>query len=185
VSTSRSSVRAELRPETLWSDQPGARWFLVSDEVCLPPGDFVIRTRSGKHAAVDERAVAPFEMDRDQALTWLQSQLDPAVDVLKDFAATGAARLRAAAAELRTENAAARRQLADVWSAVRGVVTATAGALRDEWQRVEAERAATAPGKGPSAADVLERLAQRAGAIADDLQTRARDARRRPDGESD
>ena len=102
--------------------------------------------------------------------------------MLKDFAATGAARLRETAAELRSENVDARRQLADAWATLRGLVTTTVGAVRDEWRRVETERATAAPGGGSSAADFLERLAQRAGAIADDLHARAMEAKSRADG---
>ena len=182
MSTSKSSVRAELRRETLWSDESGTRWFLVSDDVRLPPGDFAIRTRSGRRAEVAEGALAGCEVDHERAVAWLQSQLDPAVDVLKDFAATGAARLRETAAELRSENVDARRQLADAWATLRGLVTTTVGAVRDEWRRVETERATAAPGGGSSAADFLERLAQRAGAIADDLHARAMEAKSRADG---
>ncbi len=68
---------------TLWSDSERSRFFLISGDRQLPPGDFVLRTITGRQMEVDPNALAPFEVTRDEAKTWLNSQFGQVLEEAK------------------------------------------------------------------------------------------------------
>lgn len=69
-----------MSPETLWSDAPRTRFFLIPDHQQLPPGDFRIHTITGRKSDVDPAVLASFEITEDEAKKWLESQLGSLLD---------------------------------------------------------------------------------------------------------
>lgn len=61
--------------KTLWSDISRMRHFLIPDNESLPPGDFVLRTLTGRQHEVDPKFLEPFEVSQEQAKAWLKGQL--------------------------------------------------------------------------------------------------------------
>lgn len=60
---------------TLWSDASMTRQFLIPDTCQLSPGDFVLRTATGREWQVDPAALAKFEISNEEAKAWLEKQL--------------------------------------------------------------------------------------------------------------
>jgi hypothetical protein len=60
--------------QTLWSNPGRSRFFLIPDDRQLPGGDFVLRTIIGRQMEVEETALAPFEVSREQAKDRLKEQ---------------------------------------------------------------------------------------------------------------
>ncbi|ARA94256.1 hypothetical protein AWN76_014580 [Rhodothermaceae bacterium RA] len=71
-------------PHTLWSHRPQDRHFLIPDDAELPAGDFELRTVVGRQRFVDEAAVQPYEVTREEAKAWLKEQMAEVVDEAKD-----------------------------------------------------------------------------------------------------
>ena len=71
------------KTKTLWSDVTRRRHFLIPDGQGLPPGDFVLRTVTGRQQQVQADAVAPFEVTHDEAKVWLRVQFGQVVDKAK------------------------------------------------------------------------------------------------------
>jgi len=72
-----------MDPLTLWSDTPRTRFFLIPDEQQIPPGDFVIRTITGRKHEVDPASLAPFEKTEEEAKKWLESQFGQILDTAR------------------------------------------------------------------------------------------------------
>ena len=68
---------------TLWSDIERSRFFLISGDCKIPPGDFPLRTITGRQMEVEPNALAPFEISREEAKTWLNSQFDRVLEEAK------------------------------------------------------------------------------------------------------
>lgn len=61
--------------KTLWFGAGRSRNFLVPDGLSLPSGDYELKTSIGRRMAVEESAVAPFEVSREEAAAWSRRQL--------------------------------------------------------------------------------------------------------------
>lgn len=68
---------------TLWSHRPQDRHFLIPDDADVPPGPFELRTVVGRQQSVEEDAVLPYEVTRDEAKAWLKEQMAEVVDEAK------------------------------------------------------------------------------------------------------
>jgi hypothetical protein len=64
----------------LWSDTSRTRFFLIPDDRQLAPGDFRIRTITGRKLDVDPATLSPFELTEEQAKQWLESQFGTMLD---------------------------------------------------------------------------------------------------------
>lgn len=94
---------------TLYTTPDRTRYFLVPDEVDLPPGDLVIRTfvgheRPGQERSVDPGAIAAHEVSEDEARAWAKDQLGDVLGDVRERVQGFAERLRERTAELRAEN---------------------------------------------------------------------------------
>ena len=69
--------------QTLWSDPERSRFFLIPSDRQLPPGDFNLRTITGRQMNVDPNALTSFEVTRDEAKTWLNSQFGQVLEEAK------------------------------------------------------------------------------------------------------
>jgi hypothetical protein len=65
---------------TLWSNSVRSRFFLIPDDNSLPPGDFVLRTITGREQRVASAALAPFEVSEEQAKEWLKDEFGKILD---------------------------------------------------------------------------------------------------------
>jgi hypothetical protein len=65
---------------TLWANPMRSRFFLVPDEHPLPPGDFVLRTITGREQRVNSAALVPFEVSEEQAKEWLKDEFGKMLD---------------------------------------------------------------------------------------------------------
>jgi hypothetical protein len=63
-----------LSPYTLWSDTARTRFFLIPDDEQLPPGEFDLRTITGRHLKVDAATLAQFEISEQEAKEWLKGE---------------------------------------------------------------------------------------------------------------
>ena len=68
---------------TLWSDVERSRFFLIPGDRQIPPGDFPLRTITGRQMEVEPNALAPFEISREEAKTWLNSQFGQVLEEAK------------------------------------------------------------------------------------------------------
>jgi hypothetical protein len=73
------------------------RFFHLPDDAALAAGAFEIRNLKGERRAVDEAAVAPFEVDEAQAKALVRDELARFARKTQDFLAGAAAALRGAA----------------------------------------------------------------------------------------
>lgn len=69
--------------KTLWTDETGKRCFLIPDAQELPPGDFALRTATGRERKVDPDALTPFEVSTEEGVAWTKAQLGTVVGLLK------------------------------------------------------------------------------------------------------
>jgi hypothetical protein len=69
--------------KTLWTDESGKRCFLIPDALELPPGDFGLRTATGRERKVDPDALTPFEVSTEEGVAWTKAQLGTVVGLLK------------------------------------------------------------------------------------------------------
>ena len=76
-------MNQSLLPVSLWSDTLRSRFFLIPDEQLLPPGEFVIRTITGRKLEVDPASLAPFEKTEAEAKKWLESQFGKILDTAR------------------------------------------------------------------------------------------------------
>jgi hypothetical protein len=65
---------------TLWANSTRSRLFLLPDDHLLPPGDFVLRTITGREQRVEEMSLTPFEVTEEQAKEWLQGEFGKILD---------------------------------------------------------------------------------------------------------
>lgn len=70
--------------KTLWSDSEKKRHFLIPDSLQLPPGEYQLRTPTGKKRFVDPDALKNFEVSEEEADTWLKEELG---DVMRQLGA--------------------------------------------------------------------------------------------------
>ena len=69
--------------QTLWSDVERSRFFLIPSDRQLPPGDFPLRTITGRQMEVEPQSLTPFEVTREEATAWLKSQLGNVIEEAK------------------------------------------------------------------------------------------------------
>ncbi|MFP2930082.1 hypothetical protein ACLESO_33770 [Pyxidicoccus sp. 3LG] len=60
---------------TFFFRQEGGAFYLIPDDVTLPPGDLDLRSLSGKVLRVDAEAARTYETDKDTAHAHLKTQL--------------------------------------------------------------------------------------------------------------
>ena len=70
-------------PPTLWSDVERSRFFLIPGDRKISPGDFPLRTITGRQMEVDPNALETFEISREEAKTWLNSQFGQVLEEAK------------------------------------------------------------------------------------------------------
>ena len=71
------------KDKRLWSNVTRARHFIILDEEKLPSGEFEIRTVFGESKLVDETAIEPFEVSREDAKAWIKAELNGVMDEAK------------------------------------------------------------------------------------------------------
>lgn len=69
-----------LEARTLWTDPARGRYFLIPDEEQLPPGEFVLRTLTGRELRVGEAAAAAFEVSEAEAREWVKAEFGELLD---------------------------------------------------------------------------------------------------------
>lgn len=69
-----------LSPLTLWTDPARSRYFLIPDDSELPPGDFILRTLTGRKLEVAPQSLAAFELSEEQAKAWLKAEFGKLLD---------------------------------------------------------------------------------------------------------
>lgn len=69
-----------LETRTLWTDPARTRYFRIPDDEPLPPGEFVLRTVTGRELRVDEGSLAAFEMGEAEAKEWVKAEFGEMLD---------------------------------------------------------------------------------------------------------
>ncbi|HEX7317544.1 MAG TPA: hypothetical protein VF297_26825 [Pyrinomonadaceae bacterium] len=64
----------------LWTDPARTRYFLLPDDPRLPPGEFVLRTVTGRELRVEEGAAAAFEVSEAEAREWVKAEFGEMLD---------------------------------------------------------------------------------------------------------
>jgi hypothetical protein len=82
--------------KTIWMDQAQQRFFLIPDDAPLADGTFVIRTVLGKRRDVEEAALVPFAIPREEADARVRAQVTSVFGGLKDALVGAAQKGRAA-----------------------------------------------------------------------------------------
>ncbi|HEX8359924.1 MAG TPA: hypothetical protein VF613_07450 [Longimicrobium sp.] len=90
--------------KTLWFDPPRTRRFIIPDDAELPPGELLLRTSLGRERAVEESALAPFEVTAEEAQAWAKEQLGGVLGEVRGKALGFVELLRERTAALREEN---------------------------------------------------------------------------------
>ncbi|HYH79681.1 MAG TPA: hypothetical protein VEX86_07780 [Longimicrobium sp.] len=161
------------KASTLWSDAARARRFIIPDAAELPPGGFALRTSTGRERAVDEAAVLPFEVTKEEAQAWVKAQLGGVLGEVRGKAVGVVERLRQRTAEMREENRRAWAQgVQEPSDEVRRAAGHVLDGLRDLEQALrratgaaaspparpaeEAPPAAAEPDRGPAAPNAAE-----------------------------
>lgn len=67
----------------LWSNSERNRHFIVPGDAGLDDGQFEIRTVFGESKLVDESAIEPFEVSREDAKSWIKAELNGVLDEAK------------------------------------------------------------------------------------------------------
>lgn len=67
-------------PYTFWTGEGRSRFFLIPDDQQLPPGDFVLRTLTGREMRVAPSALAEFEVSEREAKEWLKGEFGKLLD---------------------------------------------------------------------------------------------------------
>jgi hypothetical protein len=93
----------------LYTTPDRTRYFLVPDDVDLPPGDLTIRTcvgreRPGQERSVDAAAAASYEVSEDEARAWARDELEDVLGDVRERVLGFAERLKGRTAELREDN---------------------------------------------------------------------------------
>lgn len=70
-------------PSTLWSDLERSRFFLIPSDRKISPGDFPLRTITGRQMEVDPNALETLEISREEAKNWLNSQFGQVIEEAK------------------------------------------------------------------------------------------------------
>lgn len=69
-----------MESKTLWSNHDRTRFFLIPDDPEIPPGDFVLRTLTGRELRVAPSALAEFEVSEQEAKEWLKAEFGKMLD---------------------------------------------------------------------------------------------------------
>jgi hypothetical protein len=69
--------------KTLWFNGDRTRFFLVPNDQELPSGDFILRRGVSHQMQVDELALPPYEVTREAARAYLDSQAEQVLDQAK------------------------------------------------------------------------------------------------------
>lgn len=155
-------------PQRVWSDASRSRFFLIPEGDPLPPGDLLLRTVTGQRMEVDETAVAPFEVSREEAREWLKAELRGVMETAKE-------RLTEATRSMREERGATAGGSGDPSAGE------TASGSAGEGDRADASEAFRAfADLAGMLAGAAERGARRFREAADELRSRAETAERKP-----
>ncbi|MGH6891166.1 MAG: hypothetical protein ACREEP_02790, partial [Dongiaceae bacterium] len=71
----RAEMPEHKEARTLWTDVDKTQRFLIPDSCQLPPGDFLLRTATGRERRFDPDALTDFEVTDEEAKAWLKEQL--------------------------------------------------------------------------------------------------------------
>jgi hypothetical protein len=69
---------------SLWTDSTKSCYFIISNDENLPNGDFILYTLSGDEKKVDYAAITPFEITESEAQTYLQNEINQAIEDAKN-----------------------------------------------------------------------------------------------------
>jgi hypothetical protein len=86
-------------PQSLWKTSDPQRFFVVADDVELPPGPLKIRNLAGRTRAVDEESVVPHEVTEAQATEWMRAQVSDLLGGVRGWLDNGVDRLTGADAD--------------------------------------------------------------------------------------
>jgi hypothetical protein len=96
--------------KTLWTDSNRTRFFAIPSGEELPPGEFLIRTVTGRQQSIDLSVVVQYELSKEEATEWLTAQLTQVVNQGKDAIIGFFERKRAALWETETAPKTSDRQ---------------------------------------------------------------------------
>ncbi|MEG4534414.1 hypothetical protein [Microcoleus sp. D2_18a_D3] len=68
----------------LWFDSGHSRYFLISDSRDILSGDFIISNLNNEENKVDRTALTPFEITESEAQTYLQNEINQAIEDAKN-----------------------------------------------------------------------------------------------------
>jgi len=145
--------------KTLWTNRDRSRTFLIPEGADLPPGDFELRTITGRGQRVIEEELTPYEVSTDEARKWLGEQLGEVLTEAKTefLTALGEARQRSrerAEATLDALPAETRQSQAETLEALaRGLEQITAAGserLRELARNLRESTPDEAPGPSPT-----------------------------------
>jgi hypothetical protein len=61
------------------------RFFLVPDDVALPPGGFPLSSLTGGTVSVDDAQLAAYEIDEEAARAWVEKRRQIAADLVREL----------------------------------------------------------------------------------------------------
>jgi len=73
-------VADNLSPFTLWTDPARTRYFRIPDGEQMPPGEFVLRTVTGRELRVEPESVAAFELSEAEVREWVRGEFGELLD---------------------------------------------------------------------------------------------------------
>jgi len=86
-------------PESLWKSSDPARFFVIPDDVELPPGNLSIRNLIGERREVDPGALERFERTEAEASKWMEGKVGKALEGVRGWIDNLADRLTGANAD--------------------------------------------------------------------------------------
>jgi hypothetical protein len=76
-------LQSDMNAAALWSDPARSRFFLIPARRTLPPGDFILRTITGREQRVHDAALAEFEVTEEQAKEWVKGEFGKILDTAR------------------------------------------------------------------------------------------------------
>jgi hypothetical protein len=73
-----------LSTQQLWLDTHKSAYYLIPGDSQLPTGTFLLQTPAGEMAHVDETAVSPYQINREQAADFIETQFRDGLTQTKD-----------------------------------------------------------------------------------------------------
>lgn len=93
-----------LEDKAVWRNDEGTRYFLIPDDAQFVPGEFSIRTITGKHRQVEEESLRSFEVSEEEAAAWIKRQFGNFLDGLRGAADDFIAKINRATEKLRSDH---------------------------------------------------------------------------------